>query len=273
MINSFQPVIKWSGSKRSQVKDILKCVPLFNTYYEPFLGGGSVMYSVNPDSGICGDICKPLIDLWLLIRNNPKYLIDYYTSRWNKLQKDGVEVFLETRKCFNLYYRPEDLFFLSRTCVNGLIRFNQKGEFNNSMHYTRKGINPSRIEKIIYDWSERIQKINFVTGDYKETTQTAQKNDFLYLDPPYFHTKGRYYSNKTINFEEFFLFLDDLNRREIKFALSFDGKRGDENYIIDLPQELYKKRILIKSGLSSFKKVMEKQNTDVFETLYLNFEV
>lgn len=272
-MSNFQPVIKWSGSKRSQVKYILQCVPSFNTYYEPFLGGGSVMYAINPNCGICGDICKPLIDLWLLIKNNPKYLIDHYSNVWTRLQKEGPEVFLEIRKHFNLYHQPEDLFFLSRTCVNGLIRFNQKGEFNNSMHYTRKGIHPSRIEKVIFDWSERIQKIDFIADDYKETTNTAKKNDFLYLDPPYFHTKGRYYSNKTINFDEFFLFLDDLNRRGIKFALSFDGQRGDKSYIVDIPQELYKKCILIKSGLSSFKKIMDKQNTDVFEALYLNFEV
>ena len=58
----FNPVIKWSGSKRSQSAKIKEFFPdTFNTYYEPFVGGGSVLYAIRPDKSVCGDICQPLI--------------------------------------------------------------------------------------------------------------------------------------------------------------------------------------------------------------------
>ena len=53
--------------------------------------------------------------------------------------------------------------------------------------------------------------------------------------------------------------------------LSFDGVRGDENYTVELPKELYKRHVLIPSGNSSFKKVMDKQSLQVYESLYLNW--
>ena len=57
----FKPVIKWSGSKRTQAHEIIRYLPThFNTYYEPFIGGGSMLYAINPDRGVCGDICMPL---------------------------------------------------------------------------------------------------------------------------------------------------------------------------------------------------------------------
>lgn len=58
----FNPVIKWSGSKRSQADTIIKNVPEhFNKYYEPFVGGGSILYALSPKYAVCGDICEPLI--------------------------------------------------------------------------------------------------------------------------------------------------------------------------------------------------------------------
>ena len=75
-MKSFNPVIKWSGSKRSQANEIVSLAPQFETYYEPFLGGGSVLYAMSPQNAVCGDICSPLISLWQLIRNNPEMLCE-----------------------------------------------------------------------------------------------------------------------------------------------------------------------------------------------------
>lgn len=267
MIN---PVIKWSGSKRSQADKIKKYIPnTFKKYYEPFIGGGSILYTINPSHAICGDICAPLIDLWNEIKHNPQKLAIEYEKRWLKLQTDGHSIYYKIRDNFNKTHSPEDLLFLSRTCVNGLIRFNAQGNFNNSFHHTRPGISPQKLTKIIYDWSKHIQGTQFIAQDYTQTTLDAKKGDFIYLDPPYFHTKGRYYGS--IDYEKFFNYLESLNRKDIKFILSFDGIRGKNNYIINLPKDLYKRHELIPSGNSSFKKVMDKQNLQVFESLYLNW--
>ena len=90
----FKPVIKWSGSKRSQVNEILKYFPKeIDTYYEPFCGGASVLRglldsNIKVNSYVCSDISKPLIDLWNEIKNNPKELCDYYENEREKFVKD-----------------------------------------------------------------------------------------------------------------------------------------------------------------------------------------
>ena len=53
--------------------------------------------------------------------------------------------------------------------------------------------------------------------------------------------------------------------------LSFDGIRGDDSFLVELPKELYKRHELIPSGNSSFKKVMDKEQMQVYESLYLNW--
>lgn len=265
-----KPVIKWSGSKRSQATEIKKYMPeRFETYYEPFIGGGSMLYAINPLKAVCGDICEPLILLWNKIKCQPEELAESYRVRWEKLQRDGYMIYYEIRDEFNKNKQPEDLLFLSRTCVNGLIRFNAEGQFNNSFHHTRPGIDPDSLKKIISDWSRHIQCANFIAADYTETVLKAKPTDLVYLDPPYFHTKGRYYG--TIDYDNFLVFLEDLNRRKIRYMLSFDGIRGNEDFIVDLPRDLYVRHIMIPSGNSSFKKVMDKQSLKVFESLYLNW--
>ncbi len=269
-MSGFAPVIKWSGSKRSQANQIVSFAPnKFNCYYEPFVGGGSVLYALNPRKGICGDICEPLVGLWNQIKDSPEKTVIAYELRWTRLQEEGYQVFNEIRDNFNLTHDPADLLFLSRTCVNGLIRFNSKGEFNNTFHHTRPGIHPERFKKIIFDWSHKVQGLSFVCKDYRETTGTARKGDLIYLDPPYFHTKGRYYGK--IDYDEFVNFLEELNKKGIKFMLSLDGVRGDDDFTMPLPKELYKRHVFISSGNSSFKKVMNKESLVVNESLYLNY--
>jgi DNA adenine methylase len=244
-------------------------IPQFNRYYEPFVGGGAIAYAVSPDNGICGDICEPLINLWRLIQSDYETLFEQYKIRWERLQNESYLVFYEIRDSYNRNQDSNDLLFLSRTCVNGLIRFNKNGEFNNSLHHTRRGIEPNRLKSILANWSERLQGIEFRSGDYWETTQDIKNNDFVYLDPPYFNTKGRYFG--TIDFYRFVDYLDLLNKKSVKYALSFDGKRGDTDYTVELPKELYKRHLMLSSGNSSFKKVMDKKSEVVFESLYLNY--
>lgn len=271
MKNNIKPVIKWSGSKRSQAYEIVDKIPQYNKYFEPFIGGGSIMYALKPSNAICSDICGPLINLWKLIQNNPVELADYYEESWNRMQTEGYQVYYEIRDEFNKTFSPYALLFLSRTCVNGLIRFNKEGKFNNSLHHSRKGILPKTLRSIIYDWSDTIKDIEFIEADYKQATSEAVKGAFIYLDPPYLNTKGRYYNLSTINFEEFFDYLRDLNSRGINWALSFDGKTTIKDYSVKLPPDLYKNHYYLHSGNSAFKKVMDKQKNTVYESLYTNF--
>ena len=269
MRSNFPPVIKWSGSKRLQAPTIVKFFPSFSTYYEPFVGGGSVMFQASPKKAICADICAPLIELWKLVKSSPDEVTDSYKTNWMKLQTQGYTYYYELRERYNANRDPHDLLFLSRTCVNGLIRFNGQGQFNNSLHYTRKGIDPMTMGTILHAWSARVKNVEFVQGDYRDTTRTATEKDFVYLDPPYFNTKGRYYGR--IDFPKFVEYLLELKEKGVKFALSFDGRRGSEEFFVDFPSGIFGRRFLINNGNSTFIKVMGQRVESVQESLYLSW--
>ena len=265
-----KPFIKWSGSKRSQAHEIISYFPKeFDVYYEPFLGSGAILGHLTPQKAVGADINKPLISLWKELQSNPEKMANDYREKWDALQKKGHTYFYEVRDKFNKDQSPFDFLFLTRTCVNGLIRYNKNGEFNNSLHHTRSGIHPDRLEKIIFDWSSTVGGYKFIDHDYKKATFSAKDGDFIYLDPPYFNTGTRYFG--VIDYESFLGYLEELNQRGIRFALSYDGKRGEQSYVVDLPKNLYKRHILIHSGNSAFNKVQNGKIEEVYESLYLNY--
>ena len=272
----FQPVIKWSGSKRSQSEEIIKYFPKeINTYYEPFCGGCSVLFQllhsdIKVNNYVCSDKNKGLIDLWNLIKVNPKLVSNSYSIMWNELNIDDnkerkKQYFYMVRERYNNKHNPTDFMFIMRTTTNGMPRYNNNGDFNNSFHVTRNGILPNKLEKIIYQWSEALNKNNvkFINQEYNNIV--TNKNDFVYLDPPYANTKGMYYG--TIDYN---ILWDWLKQQSCKYILSFDGKTNNEDMTQNVPTNIYSKHIYLNSGNSSFRRVIGKsKNTIVKESLYI----
>jgi len=262
-------LLKWTGSKRSQASRIAAFAPTHERYYEPFLGGGALLYMLGRPGAVGADVYAPLIAFWKMVRDDAEHLISDYFEQWTALQADLPDYFYVVRDRFNAEQRPEDLNFLMRTCVNGIVRFSKKGEFNNSFHLSRKGMIPQGFAKIVREWSAHIQGINFRHGDFEETTADAKTGDFLYLDPPYAGNKQRYIGD--LDVARFYGVLDDLNRRGVKWALSFDGVRGQTIYDYSLPNDIYKRKELLKSGYSAVAKVLNGPVEMVTESLYLNY--
>src|SRR3989344_8188746 len=99
---AIQNFIKWSGSKRSQAKEIISYFPQeINTYYEPFLGSGAILGHLKPQKAVCADINKPLMELWEKIKNDPKGVSQDYRNKWENLQNKGYTFFYEVRINFN----------------------------------------------------------------------------------------------------------------------------------------------------------------------------
>lgn len=272
----FKPVIKRSGSKRGQSEEIIKYFPKeIDTYYEPFIGGGSVLFQllhsdIKVKDYICSDINNDLINLWNVIKKYPTYISKSYEGMWNELNKDeDIErrkfYYYHIRNRFNDQRDVADFFFLTRTCINGLIRYNSKGEFNASFHFSRKGINPKEAEKIINEWSNKISEANvkFICQDYKGIR--PRENDFIYLDPPYINTKGMYFGQ--IDYNEFWDFLRNL---KCDYAFSFDGISGDKDNTYNVPTDVYDKHIYTDVAISGFGKIHQKKNY-VQESLYLAY--
>lgn len=280
----FQPIIKWSGSKRSQCEKILSTFPYtIDTYYEPFCGGCSMLMGllksdIRVKHFVCSDLNGDLINLWNTIKDNPDEVFSTYKHMWEELNQDGdikrkKRYFEQQREIYNKTHSPLVFFFIMRTTTNGMPRYNSKGEFNNSFHVTRNGIEPDNLKPILYEWSEKlkINNVEFRHCSYETILNEVGENDFVYLDPPYANTKGMYFGG--IDLETFFGFLRTLSEKSVKFALSFDGKSGEEDNTYSVPNDCYVKHHYIKSGNSSFKRTIGKdKNAMVYESLYLNYK-
>lgn len=270
-MKAFPAVVKWSGSKRTVAEQLSRYFQEADTYFEPFVGGGAMMPFSVCRHGIAGDIISELIDLWNEIKNNPALVADEYQTRWQRLQDEGVDVYYEIRDSFNRSKNCHDFLFLTRTCVNGLIRYNENGEFNNSFHLSRPGINPDRLRAILQKWSNRLQNFKFINADYRDILSEAKRGDFIFLDPPYGGTKGRY-TKTAFDFDAFFAELDRLNQIGARWMLTFDGSSGEREYSFAPPTELFRYKFLIKTGNSSFTKVMNSRTDTIRESVYLNYE-
>ena len=277
----FQPIIKWSGSKRIQSEQIISYFPKYmGTYYEPFCGGCSVLYQLMVSDEkfardfVCSDTNPDLIDLWNVVKDNPEELFNEYSRMWSKMQSmdnKGMKraYFEEIRNEFNRTRNPMLFFFIMRTCTNGIPRYNKHKEFNGTLHLTRDGIKPKRLQPVIMDWSEllNVNEVTFRCCDYKDIFEEVEEGDFLYLDPPYDNTRiNRYFGR--VGFDDFFNQLRLLNTMDIKFVLSFDGK---SNGSLVVPIDCYINKVYIDSKNSSFRRTKEGMtNKDVFESLYWN---
>lgn len=267
------PVIKWTGSKRSVANKLFELFPnTSGTFIDPFVGGGAILPYFQSKNSIAGDIIPELINLWVNIKNNPDLVSNEYQYRWSALQSKGHLEFYKIREDFNKSKNPFDFLFLSRTCVNGLIRYNHKGEFNNSLHHTRPGINPFSLAKIIHNWSGWIKNTSFANIDYRETLGRAKKNDLVFLDPPYAGSHSQYFK-QNFDYASFFNELETLNARGVYWVLTFDGVSGERKYLAHVPKDIYKEKLDLFTGKSTFSKVQNNKADRVIESVYCNFDV
>ena len=267
----FEPVIKWSGSKRSVAGSLRHLFPRANRYFEPFVGGGAMLPFRPCRQAVAGDLIPELIDLWTCIRDRPAKTASEYERRWRKLQNEGHTGYYAVRDEFNRTRNPHDFLFLTRTCVNGLIRFNGEGNFNNSLHHTRPGISPQRLHEIILKWSLALPGVSFAVADYRETLSVVGEGDLVFLDPPYAGTRGRY-SQEKFELKSFYGELERLNGVGAKWVLTFDGYAGERSYKESLPSDLFRSRLALPTGNSPFTRLMRTGVDAVVESVYLNFE-
>uniref|UniRef100_A0A6M3MB12 site-specific DNA-methyltransferase (adenine-specific) n=1 Tax=viral metagenome TaxID=1070528 RepID=A0A6M3MB12_9ZZZZ len=258
--------MRYSGSKRNLRKYVVSFFPKdCDTYYEPFCGGCSILYTVVEEDLFkkycASDLYKPLIDTLLCVKNNPQELLRNYVFKWHRLLQNR-EYYYDVRKHFNENNNPNDFFFLSRTCINGLMRFNPKGYFNSAIHLGRNGITPKMLKKTIRDWYIKLQCVNISCCDFEVLKENIHANDFVYLDPPYYINTGFYYY-KELKINRLVDFLFFLNTKGTKWCLSYNN---DEV----IPQSVYKRKI----GNQLAKNVFRKFQMDFSETtdfLFMNY--
>ena len=276
--------MKWSGSKDSQAKNIISYFPKkIKVYFEPFLGGGSIFLEllesdIKVDYYILSDVNKELIGVYQLIQDDPHVLINAYSKHYTNFNSSDIQhrknYFADVRKEFNLTKKAEDFYWIMRTTTNGMPRYNKNGDFNNSCHFSRPGMKPIEVEKIILRYHNlmKYKHITITNSSYETLSDDFQisefkyDNYFMYCDPPYENTKGMYFggfdNTKFINW---------LNNLKCDWALSYDGK-VNENKVNHIAPN-YKRHEYLLSGNSSFRRVIGNSNDSIIsESLYLNFQ-
>lgn len=186
-----KPLLKWVGGKRQLLDEILPLVDSsFSTYIEPFVGGAAVLFELQPKKAIINDFNIELINMYEVVRDNPKELIDellihkeknspnYFYSIREQDRKDDYFKMSKVKKAARIIY-------LNRTCFNGLYRVNKKGFFNvpYGKYVTPKIVDAENIMGV----SEYLNNndIRIIQGDYKKALAFARKRSFVFLDPPY----------------------------------------------------------------------------------------
>ncbi|WP_197999549.1 DNA adenine methylase [Gimesia chilikensis] len=268
-----QVLIKWTGSKRLQSEEIVSRFPQkIETYFEPFIGGGSVLYRLlKSDISVsryrCSDTCRPLIELWRMVKENPRDLVLKYEEMWRRLQGEGALYYHRVRDEFNDSQCPTLFFFLLRTCRNGLIRFNRKGEFTAGFHHGRTGIKPETVRRIILDWSNLLRNydVRFYCRNYQRIQ--ASEGDLMYLDPPYRISPRFILYSGPFDFEKFFRW---LRKQPANYLLSLNGYSGEDDIRVDVPTDLYGEHLLIDSGTSSLRRLNGNEGSALQDSLYVS---
>lgn len=201
-----KPLLKYRGGKSKEIPILKKYIPSFKgRYIEPFLGGGAMYFYLEPSHAIINDINAKLIAFYLGVKNDFEHL---------KKELAEVEaIYVRNRSLFDLlkaenphervpddnerfYYQLRDMFnglspktysdallyfFINKTAYSGMIRYNARGEFN--VPYGRYAHLNTAL--VTLEHHQLLEKTDIYNEDYKVIFDMAQKDDFMFLDPPY----------------------------------------------------------------------------------------
>jgi DNA adenine methylase len=228
------PFVKWAGGKSQLIPQIIRLMPSrFARYFEPFLGGGAVFFhtaSYNRNAFL-SDINLDLINAYKIIRNNVEELITalkYHQDEYSKSPKSYYYQLRDKTKGLNKIENAARFITLNKTCYNGLYRVNKKGLFNVPIGRYKNPLicDPVNLRKMSIVLSQSASYLGVI--DYKKIlVEKADKDDFVYLDPPFHPISNTAnftsYTNSGFSFEdqkELATIFKELTRRGCKLLLS-----------------------------------------------------
>lgn len=263
------PLIKWTGSKRHIAKEIISHFPRnIETYYEPFLGGGSVFFEllksdVNVRFFRLSDKNESLIEIFKIVKDDPQTLISSYQTQWELLQEDST-FYYSQRDLYNETKDPLIFYFLTRTCYNGTIRYNSEGRFNTSHHFNRTGMLPRKVEEVINYYSNLMKgrDIEFYCTSF-EDVNVQSPNDVVYIDPPYTNSPALYFGNINLN-----AMLEWINGLGCNWFMNLNQvNKTDNEEVVNIS---FTSKTILRSGNSSFSR-MKGKIVDVGEYFYWRY--
>lgn len=187
------PVVKWAGGKRQILEKLKANLPeKFNNYFEPFIGGGALLFDLAPKNATINDVNQELLAIYTCLKDDELFRLmleeldkhekyhseEYYyqVREWDRDPRFELEP---------LWKRAARAIYLNKSCFNGLYRVNAKGYFNvpsaKKEHVvTYSKANMEEIHEYFKD-----DTVTILSGDFVEATRNAHEGDFVYFDPPY----------------------------------------------------------------------------------------
>ena len=189
-----KPFVKWAGGKRQIIDKLKKYVPdEFDTYYEPFVGGGALLFELSPKKAVINDSNMELMNVYRCLCDLNKFkkmcsVLNHYETQHSEEFYYEIRNKDRNKASYNRlsdYTRAARTIYLNKACFNGLYRVNSKNEFN--VPFGKK------LKINTYEGSNLITVSNYLTMndikilsvDFEEAVSTAKKGDFVYFDPPY----------------------------------------------------------------------------------------
>lgn len=189
-----KPFVKWAGGKRQILDKLIKYVPEdFNTYYEPFVGGGALFFELSPKNAVINDSNEELINVFRCIKDEEKLTkmcneLNHHEANHSEEYYYKIRNIDRDKNKFNRlsdYKRAARTIYLNKTCFNGLYRVNSKGEFNVPFGKKLK-VNTYEGQNIgIIHAYLNFNNIKILSIDFEEAVKDAKEGDFIYFDPPY----------------------------------------------------------------------------------------
>jgi len=230
-VTVLRPFVKWAGGKRQLLYEIGKRLPeSWNTYYEPFVGGGALLVNLQNEErisrAVISDLNSELINLYNVVKKNPDTLIDALSG---KEFENNEDAFRNLKHEFNTLTglpgndirRAVLLIYLNKHGYNGLWRVNSQGKFNVPFGRYPKGNMPT--EHSILKFSKMLKNVKILNRDFEQVVKSATKGDFVYFDPPYHPV------SKTASFTDYnlngFTFDDQIRLANVFKTLSKKGVR------------------------------------------------
>lgn len=256
------PVVKWVGGKRQLIDEITPLLPKkIDSYCEPFLGGGAVLFSMQPSKAIVNDLNGDLMIVYEVIRDDVEELIEAL-----KKYENTAEYFYKIRdmdRDQEVYHsmskveRASRLLYLNKTCFNGLFRVNSSGEFNSPFgHYKNPNIVNEPVLRAVNKYLIK-SDVALYNEDFERNLERVPNNGFVYLDPPYDpvsdtasftgYNKGGFDRKEQERLKKC---CDKLNKRGVKFMLSNSATEFIKDLYSDYDVRIVKAKRIINANVN-----------------------
>ena len=177
-----KPLVKWSGGKKDELKHILPHIPSqFDTYLEPFIGGGAVFFHINPQKAAISDLHTELIDFYQAIKDGKS--LDIYSFMQEHPNEEAEYYQVRAIEPATPLDNAKRFYYLRKTCYRGMLRYNSKGKFNipygRYKTYKYEDLKNNNYQQLLQNTDIYNKDFEYIFNHYNNS------NNFMFLDPPY----------------------------------------------------------------------------------------